>query len=195
MAVPCRRSSLLPSWIAAPVSSRGKGSLPRRLRRIPLPRHPDNSINWALNFPIGTSPAFWYKNVLPYTEEYQLSIERQLGSATLLTASYVGSQGHHLLSSLEANPGNPALCLSVSQLSEVVPGTSTCGPNGENGVYYPVAGGVINGTRAPYGQNFTSDGYFITIGNSNYNSLQFSLRQRISTLSFLAGYTLLEISG
>lgn len=153
------------------------------------PKHPDNSINWALNLPIGTSPAFWYKNVLPYTEEYQLSIERQLGQATLLTASYVGSQGHHLLSSLEANPGNPALCLTVSQLSEVMPGTPTCGPNGENGVYSPVSGGVINGTRAPYGQNFTSDGYFITIGNSSYNSLQFSVRQRISQLSFLAGYT------
>jgi len=52
-----------------------------------------------------------------------------------------------------------------------------------------VTGGTINGTRAPFGQNFTSDGYFITIGKSSYNSLQLSLRQRISRLEFLAGYT------
>ena len=91
-------------------------------------------INWANFLPIGTSPAFYYRNVLPYTEEYQLSIERQLGPATLLSASYVGTQGHHLMSSLEANPGNPALCLSVSQLSQVTDGV-VCGPNGENGVY------------------------------------------------------------
>jgi hypothetical protein len=138
--------------------------------------------------PIGTSPAFWYKNVLPYTEEYQLSIARQLGPATLITASYVGTQGHHLLSSLEANPGNPALCLSVSQLSQVTDGV-VCGPNGENGLYHPVTGGTINSTRGPFGPNFSSDGYFITNGKSSYNSLQLSLRQRVSRLEFLAGYT------
>ncbi len=38
-------------------------------------------------------------------------------------------------------------------------------------------------------QNFTSEGYFITAGNSNYNSFQASVRQRISHLTYLAGYT------
>jgi hypothetical protein len=107
----------------------------------------------------------------------------------LVSLSYVGSQGHHLLSSLQANPGNAALCLSVSQLSEVAPDSSTCGPNGENGVYTTASGATINGTRGPFGQNFTSEGYFITAGNSNYNSFQASVRQRISHLSYLAGYT------
>ena len=65
----------------------------------------------------------------------------------------------------------------------------TCGPNGENGVYQPITGGTINSTRGPFGPSFTSDGYFITSGKSSYNSLQFSVRQRISRLEFLAGYT------
>ena len=39
------------------------------------------------------------------------------------------------------------------------------------------------------GRAFSSDGYFITIGQSSYNSAQLSLRQRISKLEFLAGYT------
>ena len=79
--------------------------------------------------------------------------------------------------------------MSVSQASQVQPNTPTCGPNGENGVYSPIAGGTINGTRGPFGENFTSDGYFITIGQSSYNSLQLSVRQRLSRLQFLAGYT------
>src|SRR5262249_5733936 len=135
--------------------------------------------------PIGTSPAFYYKNVVPYTEEYQLSVQRQLASSTLLSLSYVGTQGHHLLTSLEANPGDPALCLSALQTTDKNP----CGPGGENGVYHPVGGGTINSTRGPFGGEFSSDGYFISIGDSNYNSFQVSLRQRISRLGFLAGYT------
>jgi Carboxypeptidase regulatory-like domain len=180
--------SPVPPQFVTPFVDRGTGNVEGQ--RFPVPPPSTSTvINWANYLPVGTSPAFWYKNVLPYTEEYELSIERQLGTGTLLTVSYVGTQGHHLLSSLEANPGNPALCLSVSQLSQVMPGTSTCGPNGENGVYSPLAGGTINGTRGPFGQNFTSDGYFITSGKSSYNSLQLSARQRISQLEFLAGYT------
>jgi len=179
--------SPVPPQFVTPFVDRGTGNVEGQRFPVPLPTT-DTVINWANYLPIGTSPAFWHRNVLPYTEEYQLSFQRQVGSATLLTASYVGTQGHHLLSSLEANPGDPALCLSVSQASQTVDGT-VCGPNGENGVYLPVTGGTINGTRAPFGQNFTSDGYFITIGKSSYNSLQLSLRQRISRLEFLAGYT------
>ena len=55
----------------------------------------------------------------------------------MFDVSYIGSQAHHLLVMLAANPGNPALCASLSQPSEVMPGTQTCGPFGENGVYYP----------------------------------------------------------
>jgi len=179
--------SPVPPQFVTPFVDRGTGNVEGQRFPVPLPTT-TTVINWANFLPIGTSPAFWYRNVLPYTEQYQLSIQRQLGSGTLLTASYVGSQSHHLLSSLEANPGNPALCLSVSQASQVSDG-HTCGPFGENGVYHPVAGGTINSTRGPFGGNFSSDGYFMTIGKSSYNSAQLSLRQRISRLEFLAGYT------
>ena len=179
--------SPVPPQFITPFVDRGTGNIEGQRFPVALPST-DTPINWANFLPIGTSPAFYYKNVLPYTEEYQLSIQRQLGSSTLFTASYVGTQSHHLLSSLEANPGNPALCMSVDQLSEVTDG-NRCGPGGENGVYHPVTGGEINGTRGPFGPNFSSDGYFITSGNSSYNSLQLSVRQRISSLQFLAGYT------
>lgn len=179
--------SPVPPEFVTPFVDRGTGNIEGQRFPVPLPTT-SSVINWANFLPIGTSPAFYYKNVLPYTEEYQLSIERQLGSATLLSASYVGTQGHHLMSSLEANPGNPALCLTVSQLSQTTDGV-VCGPNGENGVYHPIAGGTINSTRGPFGPDFSSDGYFITSGKSSYNSLQLSLRQKIAGLEFLAGYT------
>ena len=153
------------------------------------PQNPDTSINWANLLPIGSSPAFYYKNVLPYAEQYELAIDRQLPSGMLFTIAYVGTQGHHLLSAEEANLGNAALCLSLSQTSEVVSGTSTCGPGGESNVYYPVGGGTVNGTRGPLGINFTSDAYFKTIGNSAYNSLQLTLRRSRGRFGFLAGYT------
>lgn len=179
--------SPVPPQFTTPFVDRGTGTIEGQRFPVALPTT-GTPINWANFLPIGTSPAFYYKNVVPYSEEYQLSIERQLSAGTLLTASYVGTQGHHLLSSLEANPGNPALCLSVSQLTQVTD-NNVCGPGGENGVYHPVGGGTMNSTRGPFGGSFSSDGYFISIGDSSYNSLQLSLRQRISRLEFLAGYT------
>jgi hypothetical protein len=151
--------------------------------------NPDNSINWAQFTPISSSPGFWYKNRVPYAEHYSLSLQRQFGSASVLSVSYVGTQGHALLSDLESNPGNPALCLSVSQPNQVIPGGATCGPFGENNVITRVDGTVINGTRSPFSNALGSNGYFITIGNSNYNSMQVSFRHRSGPLEVLAGYT------
>jgi hypothetical protein len=184
-----------PPEFANPFISRGNGT--NYGQRFPAPpppynsspQNPDTSVNWSNFLPIGSSPAFYYKNVLPYAEDYELAIDRQLPSGMLLTVAYVGTQGHHLLSGEEANPGNPALCLSLYQTSQVAPGTSTCGPNGESNVYTTAAGQTVYGTRQTLGINFTSDAYFKTIGNSSYNSLQFTLRRSKGRFSFLAGYT------
>jgi hypothetical protein len=151
--------------------------------------NPDNSVNWAQFTPISSSPGFWYKNRVPYAEHYSLSLQRQFGSASVLSVSYVGTQGHALLSDLESNPGNPALCLSVSQPSQVIPGGATCGPFGENNIFTRVDGTVVNGTRSPFSNALGSNGYFMTIGNSNYHSMQVSFRHRSGPLEFLAAYT------
>ncbi len=151
--------------------------------------HPDNNVNWALEEPIGSSPTVATNNRLPYAEHYNLSLQRQFGTSTLASVSYVGTQGHRLLGDVEANPGVPSLCLGVSQLTQVVAGTPTCGPSAENGVYYPVTGGVINSTRAPFGANFGSDAWFATMANSNYNALETSLRHTVGRFEFLAAYT------
>lgn len=152
-------------------------------------RHPDANVNWSQYEPISGVPAYATTNRIPYTEEYMLSLERKFGANTLLSASYVGTQAHRLLVLVEANPGNPALCLSLSQPQQVAPGTLTCGPFGESNVYTAASGQVINGTRGPLGPNFGSDTNQATIGNSSYNSLQISVRHTSGRLEFFAGYT------
>jgi hypothetical protein len=141
--------------------------------------NPNPNVNWAQYEPISGIPGYATTNRIPYVEEYMLSIERQLGAKTVLSISYVGTQAHRLLVMVEANPGNPSLCLSL-------PG---CGPFGESGVYTNASGQVINGTRGPLGSNFGSDTNQTTIGKSNYTSLQLSLRHTSGRLALSAGYT------
>jgi carboxypeptidase family protein len=153
-----------------------------------------------------TAPPPW--NTFPYTENYFLSLERQLAGSAVLTVSYVGSQAHHLIAVYSANPGNPALCLALDQPGILAAGQS-CGPGGENatynltapltfnGVIYP-AGTALQGTRqglnpsllSPVTGNFYgNDAYVGTIGNSSYNSLQVSLKHSGKSLSLSVGYT------
>jgi len=134
-----------------------------------------------------TAPVPW--DTYPYTEHYFLSFQRQFGTKMMLSASYVGNQSHHLLLVYSNNPGNPGLCLSLSQPSEVKPNTPTCGPFGEETTYYGANGQVYNGTRQGLGPNFGNDDYDATIGNASYNALEVTLRYTTPSLSFLAGYT------
>jgi carboxypeptidase family protein len=151
--------------------------------------HPDPNIDWSQYVPISGIPAYPVNNRIPYTEQYMFSIERQLGDNTLFSASYVGNQSHRLLVLVESNPGNPALCLSLSQTSEVASGSATCGPFGESNVYTTTSGQTVNGTRGPLGSNFGSDTNQSTIGNANYNALELSLRHTSGRLQLLASYT------
>lgn len=153
---------------------------------------------------IGSSPAIYPKNVLPYAENYELSIQRQITASDLVTVSYVGTQGHHLLSSESANPGNPALCLSLA--------AENCGPTGENNIYIRPDGTYVLGTRTPFSGvvlpagtqvsggtllpdgnigiiPFGNDSYFITGSYSSYNSAQVNWRHTSNRSQLLVGYT------
>ncbi|MGD0514512.1 MAG: carboxypeptidase regulatory-like domain-containing protein [Terriglobales bacterium] len=151
--------------------------------------NPDPNVNWSQYEPISGIPAYASTNRIPYVEQYSLSIERQLRANTVFSASYVGAQAHRLLVMVEANPGDPALCLSLSQPNQVAPGSPTCGPFGESNVFTTASGQIINGTRGPLGPNFGSDTDQATIGKSNYNALEVSLRHTSGRLELSAGYT------
>ena len=166
-------------------------------QRFPLPAlpygataaHPIAGINWAQYEPVTGVPGFAHSNVTPYAEDYSLTVERALGRNTVLRLGYVGTQAHHLLVLEEANPGDPALCLSLSQTQEVAPGSPTCGPFGESGSYTRANGQVVNGTRLALGSNFDSVSYQKTIGNSHDNAFEASLEHSSARLYVLAAYT------
>jgi hypothetical protein len=152
-------------------------------------KHPDTTLDWSQFEPISGMPNYLPDNKIPYTEQYMLSIERGFGNNTVLDLNYVGNQSHHLLVLREANPGNPALCLQLSDPANLAPGQTPCGPFNESNVFTTASGQIINGTRGPLGPNFGSDTAETTIGNSNYNSLQVTLRHTSGPLQFLAAYT------
>ena len=151
--------------------------------------HPDGSIDWSAYEPISGIPGYDMHNRVPYTEEWMLSIERQAGPDTVLSASYIGTASHRQRVLIEPNPGNPTLCLSLSQAGEVEPGTLPCGAGGEDTVYYPIGGGQVDGTRGPLGANFGSNALQSTIGHANYNALELSARHTSGRLEFSAAYT------
>jgi hypothetical protein len=188
-------TSPLPPLFATPFISASTGEnngQPFPYKFAPLNssrRNPDPNIDWSTYEPIEGIPGYDIHGRTPYTEEWMFSIERQAGPNTVFSASYVGTTSHHQRVLIEPNPGKPALCLSLSQTSQVQPGTPTCGPDGENGVYYPITGGVVNGTRGPLGPNFGSNALQSTIGSANYNALELSARHTSGRLEFSASYT------
>ncbi len=150
---------------------------------------PVGSVNWAQFEPFTGIPAVAPGNVTPYAEDYLISGERQLGPGTVLDASYAGTQAHHLLTLLEANPGDPALCLSLSEVTEVASGSATCGPFGESGTYTRANGQVVQGSRTRFSPAFGSVSWQKTIGNSHDNALEMSLKHEGSAFGFTAAWT------
>ncbi len=151
---------------------------------------PGSSFDFAPFLPIVGFAAINIHNTTPYSENYQLNFQRQITKATLLSIAYVGGQGHHLLATLPINPGSASLCESLSQPSDVAPGTPTCGPYGEDLTYTRADGTQVVGTRGPFGDPAFGDNTSAsTIANSTYNSLQVSLRYSNPHTNFLAGYT------
>ena len=89
---------------------------------------------------------------IPYTFNYNLGVQQQLGGNYMLEASYVGNVGHKLPQLRELN---------VAQLT---PGATTGNTN----------------ARRIYAPNYSSIGQLSTMGNSAYNSLQVQLQKRFS---------------
>jgi len=163
-----------------------------------------------------TAPVPW--DTYPYTEQYFLSVERQLPGQTVLSMSYVGAETHHQLLVFSADPGQPALCQMLDRTGVLESGES-CGPGGENssydlaksvtfnGVTYP-AGSQLQGTRIGgvdgkgtlnpslinnnplvAGNYYGNDDYIGSVGNANYNALEVTYRGTSKRLTFSLNYT------
>jgi hypothetical protein len=130
--------------------------------------NPNSTVNWSQFEPLVGIPAVDPNDVTPYAQHWMASVERQLGASTLATVSYVGTSSHHLLVLEEANPANPALCLSLGP---------ACGPFNEQAA------------RTIFGPAFGSVELQRTIANANYNAFEATLNHRAHGLDLLASYT------
>ncbi len=131
----------------------------------------------------------------PYSENFQLSLEREFPSRIVARMSYVGSLGRHNQVVIEGNPITPAghdACLA----------DPTCGGNTSNRnaqsfrypthTQYGYAYAPLGNSPVKQGLNpFTSIGLVSTSGTSNYNSLQIGVQKDTTYgLQFQASYTL-----
>jgi hypothetical protein len=179
-----------PPMFETPFVDRATGQSQGQRFPRPLPKPGDTNIDWPAFLPIASSPGIATSARLPYSDNFSLSFQRQLAQRTVWNVAYVGSRGHRQLTSVEANPGYPDVCLSLSKPSQVAPGSPTCGPNRENEVYTRANGEVVYGTRSPLGIDFAAGNqYMTTIATSNYNALETSVRYSGREASFLASYT------
>jgi len=188
-------SSPVPSRFEAPYIDRATGNNGGQRFPFTFPptnvsaSNPDTTFNWASTLPITGALVLDVKSVIPYTQSYYLSVQRQFGGKTVFSLNYVGNVGRKLLTQEESNPGDPALCLELSDPTALAPGQSTCGPGLESTVYTRANGQVVEGTRTTLGINFGSNPYMRTVASSAYNSLQTSLQHNSRYAEFLLAYT------
>ncbi|MDE3180233.1 MAG: carboxypeptidase regulatory-like domain-containing protein [Acidobacteriota bacterium] len=105
-------------------------------------------IDWSI-----FRPTFAFGQQLPhqhpeYAEQYNFTIQRQLGRDIVVQAGYVGSEGHFLNINHDLNYGLAQPCIDLNK----IPGQS-CGPFGADRSFYIPAGAVPAGVtlHLPYG--------------------------------------------
>jgi hypothetical protein len=116
---------------------------------------------------------------LPYTQDWDLNLQRSFGANWLFEIGYVGTKGTHLPRFIEANP------------AVFVPGTANGQPisNSSNADQRRLYSGCTL-ADSPSSCVYSSTGEIASVANSSYNAMEMSLRKRFSHgFSFLASYT------
>jgi hypothetical protein len=161
----------------------------------PVPGSPANqSLDFSQFLPISWAPGWDIHNRMPYAEDYNLTIQRELSKSMVATLAFVGTEGHRLVTQIDANPGNQALCKQLNAEGAVDLNTgasqNACGPHGEQDTFQLPNGTQVFGTRTNLGAAFgANNGYTSTMANSNYNAFEATLQRRASDVTFLLAYT------
>jgi len=192
--------------LAAPFTDvTGNGSIGNKFPHA-IPKPGDTSINWEGLYPELRLATFDPNYSVPYSQNFNLNIQRSLPSNMILQVGYVGSVGRRLASWYDGDaitPAGHAACLAGASLPGF-PDTPAYNCNsglaGSIHTYFPQftadpaivpgsGGGAIPGlpNGLPW---YTSVARQTTEGSSNYNSLQVSLiKARTHGLYFTASYT------
>ncbi len=124
------------------------------------------------------------------TQNWQLSVQRDLGWSTVVDIAYVANKGSHLPANLENLNQVPAKYLSLGPLlSQDISSAAAQAA----GIRSPYAGfsGSVNQALLPFPQFLGITEPIEPVGNSTYNSMQLKVQKRTSNgLAFLVSYTL-----
>lgn len=133
-------------------------------------------LNTSLSNPLAGTPSvsstppsaygMWPDYKTPYTQEYTLSIERQLLGSAILDVSYVGSRSTHLLGIVDINEVYPGLAYSSGLIAPGTPITTANTP-------------LLNRLR-PY-PGYQAINMVVPWFNGNYNGLQVYARKQFSS--------------
>ena len=131
-------------WMEAPTARDSASRSPSRLRAA---RQIRRSISrFTSRCLISRDTTFIIR--LPYAEHFNFSIQRELSKSTVLTLSYVGTEGHRLIAQTEANPGDAAFCMQLTAqgYTDQSSGAAGCGPNVEQDTF-TLGANTVYGTR------------------------------------------------
>ena len=118
---------------------------------------------------------------LPYTQDWDLNVQRSFGRDLLFEIGYVGTKGTKLPRFIEGNPTK-----YIPGINPVTKQPYSTSGNADQRRYY--SGCTLN--DPPSKCIYSSTGLIAGIADSSYNALETSLRKRFSHgVSFLASYT------
>src|SRR5579862_8443904 len=121
---------------------------------------PTGCVDWAQFRPILLFGEFQPHLKTQYSDQYNLTLQRELAKDLILSVGYVGTQGHHLLASHDLNAGNQQTCLDLINISNfyatsnpTLSADTACGPFGSDSQYTIPAGAIPAGMslHLPYG--------------------------------------------
>jgi hypothetical protein len=98
-----------------------------------------SNVDWSQFRPLVSFGEFQPHLRSQYSDQYNLTIQRELAKDLILQIGYVGTQGHRLLLSRDINPGNPQTCLDLMTIEGTFNG---CGPFGADFGYTAIAPGT-----------------------------------------------------
>ncbi|MGB8442066.1 MAG: carboxypeptidase regulatory-like domain-containing protein [Candidatus Acidiferrales bacterium] len=122
------------------------------------PSGPPGCVDWS-----SFRPALLFGEFQPhlksqYSEQYNLTIERQITKDMIFRVGYVGTQSHHLLASHDLDYGNSDSCLEIAAIATANPNNvlsanggspTTCGTFSSDSSYYIAPGTVIPAYAPP----------------------------------------------
>jgi len=123
----------------------------------------------------------------PTVNEWNLTVEQQVGANTALRIGYVGSFGYHGLLSVDPNTIPAEICSSASGCAVDTTGTRVA----QGTKYIPLLPTPPAPASSARPNPYLGAGFFwFTSGNSSYNALQLEVTRRLSQrLQFRGNYT------